>query len=72
MAQIWNTRERGTSKRILSELVLLSRKMWLSFNDNGKTKGETRLGVGKFRLIQFETLIGNLSKIKISLKIKES
>ena len=46
--------------------------MWLSFNDNGKTKEETSLGVGKFRLIQFETLIGNLSKIKISLKLKES
>lgn len=72
MAQIWNTRERGTSKRTLSELVLLSRKMWLSFNDNGKTKEETSLGAGKLRLIKFEILIGNLGKIKISLKIKES
>ena len=46
--------------------------MWLSFNDNGKSKEETSLGVGKLRLIKIEILIGNLGKIKISLKIKES
>lgn len=46
--------------------------MWLSINDNGKTKEETSSGVRKFRLIKFEVLVSNLGKIKISLKIKES
>lgn len=52
MALMRSIRERGTSTRMLSELVLLSRKLWLLFNDNGKTEEETNLRVVKFRLIK--------------------
>lgn len=43
MVWMWSIREREGSKKMLSELVLLSRKMWLLFHD-GKTREEASLG----------------------------